>query len=123
MENKQLQKQISAKFSTEKFESEQKIQEAEGKLAVSEAKVTQLESRITTLETRLADQKGSAQEIAAMQQHAREVDEYERQAKAAGTGRVGEEGLSPLRAVSPTNRVKSLYNSPERRATDAHGIA
>ena len=35
-------------------------------MAVSEAKVTQLETRITTLETRLADQKGSAQEIAAM---------------------------------------------------------
>lgn len=35
-------------------------------MAVSEAKVTQLETRITTLETRLEDQKGSAQEIAAM---------------------------------------------------------
>ena len=75
-------------------------------MAVSEAKVTQLETRITTLETRLADQKGSAQEIAAMQQHAREVDEYERQAKAAGLLGAGGENLSPLRTVSPTHRVK-----------------
>ena len=59
LENKMLQKQIDGKFSAERFNQAQELENAKRDLSLTQAKNKQLETRIATLESRLDGQQDS----------------------------------------------------------------